>query len=131
MTPAREERYEVEFPVFLSWQAGQTVRRVAARCLDLSVSGARLETKDRIQPGTTVLVHSEHFGRMGLASVKYCSVNKLNYDVGVHFGTALHLSDPARRTILDGLIRKPAPEPTEAEIADTLSEIAVFTKEFI
>jgi hypothetical protein len=115
MDRPREERFDVDFTVQLSWQVGATVRRVMARCVDLSASGAKLETQNAVQPGTTVLVHSEHFGRMGLAVVKYCNRNTMKYEIGVCFGVALQLSDPARRRILEGLIRTPAPAETVPE----------------
>ncbi len=113
MDSSREERFDVDFPVQLSWQAGTIVRRVAARCVDLSASGAKLETRDQVPPGTAVLVHSGHFGRMGLAAVKYCKRNTMKYEIGLHFGMALQLSHPARRRILEGLIRRPAPAEAE------------------
>ena len=42
-----ETRYRVDVPVFLMWQdrAG-TMRRLPARCLDLSASGALVEALD-------------------------------------------------------------------------------------
>lgn len=121
MDGSREERFDVDFPVQLSWQVGTTVWRVAARCVNLSASGARLESRDRVQPGTTVLVHSELFGRMGLAVVKYCNRNALKQEIGVCFGVALQLSDPARRRILEGLIKTreavdAVPEPVREQV---------------
>jgi hypothetical protein len=71
MTEGREQRYAVDFPVFLSWQVNDAIHRVTARCVNLSPSGAKLETKDRLEPRTMVLVHSERFGRMGMASIRY------------------------------------------------------------
>jgi hypothetical protein len=59
MTEGREQRYQVDFPVFLSWQANDVIHRVTARCVNLSPSGAKLETKDRLESRTMVLVHSE------------------------------------------------------------------------
>ena len=115
MKPSREERFAVDFPVNLSWQTGNAVRRTTARCVELSASGAKLETKDPLQPGTAVVVLSDHFGRMGTAAVKYCSRNTMKYEVGLCFGVPLELSDPARRRILEGLIRRPAPAEAETE----------------
>jgi hypothetical protein len=100
----REERYEVDFPVFLSWQVGNAVQRVTARCVNLSPSGAKLETRDRLQPRTNVLVHSEQFGRMGTASIRYCTRQAMKYEVGLQFATPFARGDPVRRKILDGLL---------------------------
>ena len=118
MDGPREERFDVDFAVQLSWQVGTAVRRVAARCVNLSASGARLETRDPVPSGTTVLVYSELFGRMGLAVVKYCNRDALKHEIGISFGVSLQLSDPARRRILEGLIRtrevvEPVPEPVK------------------
>jgi len=135
MIPRREKRYEADFPVQLQWQLGQAVRRAAARCLDLSASGAKLETRERIQRGTVVLVHSDDFGRMGLGSVRYCNVKKLNYNIGVFFSTTLQ-HDPARRRVLDELIGEPdAPQIGTGETAaagtEPSSERDIFSKQFI
>jgi PilZ domain-containing protein len=96
----REKRYEVDFPVFLSWQVNDAVHRVMARCVDLSPSGAKLETKDRLEIRTAVLVHSEHFGRMGMASIRYCVRKVMKYEVGLEFSVNFGLSDPVRQQTL-------------------------------
>jgi len=105
-TTAREERYEVDFPVFLSWQANDGSHRVTARCVNLSPSGAKLETKDRLEVRASILVHSEHFGRMGMAAIRYCERKAMKYEVGLQFAAIFRLSDPARRKILDGLLSR-------------------------
>lgn len=128
----REERYEVDFPVFLSWQAGREVRRIAARCLNLSATGALLETRDRLEAGTTVLVLSEHFGRMGMACVRHCTRNLLKYEVGLRFGSVFALSDQARRRILDGVIRTRQEVIEAAEAAEASdAQYTVLPKQFI
>jgi hypothetical protein len=105
----REERYEVDFPVFLSWQVNDAVHRVMARCVDLSPAGAKLETKDRLAAHTMVLVHSESFGRMGMASIRYCVRQTMRYEVGLEFSVTFGLSDPVRRKILEGVLEKSKP----------------------
>ena len=100
-----EERYDVDFQVFLSWQAANgALHRVTGRCVDLSPSGAKLETIDRLDIRAGVLVHSEQFGRMGLASVRYCSRVGMKYEVGLLFTNAFLLSDPVRKKILDSVL---------------------------
>lgn len=100
----REERYEVDFPLFLSWQAGSAIHRVPARCVNLSSSGAKIETRDRLEIHTRILVESEHFGRMGTASIRYCTRKAMKYEVGLQFSSTFALSDPVRRKILDRLL---------------------------
>lgn len=121
-----DARFDVDFPVQLSWQAGQTVRRIAARCLALSASTVKLETQDRVDQGMTVLVHSHEFGRMGLASVGCCNRNALKFEVELRFGSPLHLGDPARQRIVEELIRKAA-----ARKAASPGERPVFAKQFV
>ena len=44
-----EERYPVDFQVFLTWEKNSVTQRVVGRCVDLSPSGARLETRDKLE----------------------------------------------------------------------------------
>ncbi len=101
MRPRPDERYRVDFQAFLTWQKGGSLQRVVGRCVDLSSAGAQLETKDRIEHRSTVLVHSEQFGRMGMAVVRYCKRDGMKYKVGLQFIGAFGLSDPARKSVLD------------------------------
>ncbi len=103
----REERYHVDFPVFLTIQTGNISRRIQARCIGLSGSGATMEAFDRLEKGAAVLVQSSEFGRMGLASVRYCSRLAMKYTIGLSFGGGLRLSDPGRREMLEKIRMKP------------------------
>jgi hypothetical protein len=107
----REERYDVDFPVFLTLQTGNVSRRISARCIGLSGSGATMETFDRLEKGAAVLVMSAEFGRMGLASVRYCRRDTIRFKVGLSFGAGLRLSDPSRREMLEKVVRGPASDP--------------------
>jgi hypothetical protein len=102
-----EERYQVEFPVFLSFQAGNGgSQRVSGRCVDLSPSGAKLETIDKLAIRSHVLVQSEEFGRMGVASVRYCVRQGMKYEVGLQFSTSFGLSDPMRKKALNRVLKR-------------------------
>ena len=103
--PPRPERYHVDFAVYLSWQDREgVVRRVRGRCLDLSSSGIRIETKDKLTLHQMVLVQSDQFGRMGHASVRYCRREPMRYFVGLQFSAPFGLGDPVRRKILEGVL---------------------------
>lgn len=104
-----EERYKVDFTVTLSWQdkAG-LVRRGTGRCVDLSASGAKLETREPLAARANVLVNSEQFGRMGNASIRYCRREGMKYSVGLQFSAAFALGDPVRQKILSGVLRPDA-----------------------
>jgi PilZ domain len=101
MLPRSEDRYPVDFQVFLTWERSGVMQRVVGRCVDISPSGARLETRDKLEARSTVLVHSEQFGRMGLASIRHCTRMGMRYDVGLRFNTAFGLSSPSRRQALE------------------------------
>ncbi|MDP9053769.1 MAG: PilZ domain-containing protein [Acidobacteriota bacterium] len=106
-----EKRHQVDFPITLSFHdRGGTMHGVRARCVNISSSGARLETSDRLEAHTRVLVDSAEFGRMGLASICYCLRHGMKYEVGVRFECAFQLTDPVRKKILAGLERSAAAE---------------------
>lgn len=106
MRPRPENRYPVDFQVFLSWQMKNGgIQRVPGRCVNLSPSGAKLEVRDRLEPRSTILLHSEEFGRMGTASIRYCNRRAMKYEVGLEFSSVFGLSDPVRRKILDSVLR--------------------------
>ena len=100
----REMRYRVDFSVYLSWQIKDSIHRVMARCVNLWPSGAKVEPKDRLELRTNVVVHSNHFGRMGMASIRYCTRKAMIYEVGLQFAATFRLSDPARKQILDRVL---------------------------
>lgn len=110
MRPRSEDRYRVDFQVFLTWQTNGVMRRVVGRCVDLSPSGAKLETKDKLEARSTVLVHSEQFGRMGFANIRHCNRHGMKYNVGLEFSIAFGMSSPSRRQALDQ-VRRPVPAP--------------------
>jgi len=82
--------------------------------VDLSPSGAKLATQHRLEPRSQILVHSEAFGRMGMASIRYCRREGMKYSVGLEFGAVFELSDPVRKKILDRVLRKTADPPDPA-----------------
>jgi hypothetical protein len=110
MRPRSEERYPVDLQVFLTWHKNGVAQRVVGRCVNLSPSGARLETRDKLETHSTVLVHSEQFGRMGLASIRHCTRKGMKYDVGLQFNTAFGMSSPTRRRVLEQ-VRRTASKP--------------------
>ena len=100
-----EARFCVDFQVFLSWQQNGTIQRASGRCVDLSASGAKLETLDCLEPRGMVVVHSEVFGRMGNATIRYCQRDGMKYSVGLQFNMAFGLGDPVRRKMVNGVLR--------------------------
>jgi len=112
----KEERYAVSFPISLMWEEAGTVRRILGRCVDLSPEGIKVEARDRVNTGTAVLVSSHQFGRMGQATVRHVQRDKMQCVIGLKFGTAFGLGDPARRKILEQVLSPD--DPHAAESAD-------------
>ncbi len=97
-----EVRYRVNLKVYLTWQdATGTVRRCPAKCVDLSASGARLETIDPMAKHLQVIMSSENFTRMGHATVRYCAREGMKYRVGLQFTSLLTLSDAMRQEAVE------------------------------
>jgi hypothetical protein len=114
----KEERYSVSFSVFLMWEPKTgPVRRMMGRCVDLSPEGMKIEARDRLEKGTLVMVTSDEFGRMGHAIVRYCQRDKMVCIVGLKFGTAFGLSDPARQKILGSVISLEDPDALRAGLS--------------
>jgi hypothetical protein len=102
-----ENRYKVDLHVSLAWQDRQgRPRRASARCLNLSASGAHVETIDPLTPQSSVIVHSDAFGRMGHATVRYCFRLGMKYRVGLHFSSSLTLGEDLRQEIVERRMRK-------------------------
>ena len=102
----REERHPVSFAVSLMWQEKSgAMRRVGGRCLNLSPEGMRMDTRDRVDAGTVVVVLSDEFGRMGHATVRHCRRDGMKYAIGLKFSSAFALSDPVRRKILARVLK--------------------------
>ncbi len=109
---AKEERYAVSFSVSLTWEEKSgLVRRINGRCIDLSPEGIKVEARERVESGTMVLVTCDEFGRMGLATVRYSRRDKINCMLGLRFGAAFSVSDPARRKILAGVLQRETADP--------------------
>ena len=101
----RAERHPVEFTVRLQWQdQRRQMQQVSARCTDLSASGLKLEMQVPVEVRTMVLVSCEQFGRMGLATVRYCRREGMKYSVGLQFSVQLALSDRSRQEMLGKVV---------------------------
>ncbi len=116
--PRPEPRFRVDFPTYLNWQGKNgIVRRVRARCVDLSASGARVETAEALELRSMVLMTSDQFGRMGNATVRYCRREGLKYIVGLEFCTVFGLGDPLRKAALNKVMLKTPPTGGDAVLS--------------
>jgi len=97
-----ETRFRVSLKVYLTWQDAQgAIRRCPGRCVDLSSSGACVETIDLLKVHSDVIVYSEKFARMGHATVRYCTRELMKYRVGLQFSTAFALGDAMRQEAME------------------------------
>jgi hypothetical protein len=103
-----EPRYSVCFPVYLTWQDKDgPIRRAQGKCLNLSASGALVETDYPLRHQLVLTVHSDKFGRMGHATVRHCQRHTMKYRIGLLFTSTLALSDSIRQKLfLDAVQEK-------------------------
>jgi hypothetical protein len=107
-----EPRYRVNFPVYLTWQAKDgSLRRALARCLNISASGAMVETDYPLEQYAGVIVESDRFGRIGHATIRYCARQMMKYNIGLMFTASLGLSDSVRRKVFEKAIEEVQPVP--------------------
>ena len=111
----KEERFSVCFPISLMWEDAGMVRRIIGRCVDLSPEGIKVEVRDRVKVGTTVLVASNQFGRMGHASVRHVQRHKMQWMTGLKFGIAFGLADTVRRKTLERVLSPDDPHAVPPE----------------
>jgi hypothetical protein len=83
----KEQRHSSNIFFALSWQdaAGQT-KSVRACCVNVSKSGLRLSSSERLDPGATVSLQGEHHGLRGRATVRYCTPHGSSFAIGLEFG---------------------------------------------
>jgi hypothetical protein len=83
----KDQRHSSNSFFALSWQdpAGQT-QSARARCVNVSKSGLRLESGERLDPGATVRLEGEHHGFCGRATVRYCVRHGESFAIGLEFG---------------------------------------------
>jgi hypothetical protein len=87
--------------VFLSWQDRQGENRsVRGRCVDISPSGAKVQTTEPLEVRSTVSVRGENHGFFGTATVRHCSRVGAKYMVGLEFSAPPGVADAARKRLL-------------------------------
>ncbi|SRR5579864_5022948 len=78
---------DYRFSIFSSGGAGQ--RYIPARGINMSRSGALVETEEPVSIGTVVSIKVNKLGLMGSASVRHCTEKAGRYRVGLHFPSPL------------------------------------------
>ena len=83
-------RLKIKSTVTLSWLdlSGYTWT-VRARSVDMSKSGARLESPEPLPPGSIAFVRVQDLKLMGDATVRYCVKRGLQYAIGLQFRSPL------------------------------------------
>ena len=92
--PRAEHRSNKRLPVnyrflvyFNDSETGQ--RCIVARGINMSKSGALVETQEPLALGNTVYLKVGDLGLMGTASVRHCTVRGPKFRIGLYFPTPL------------------------------------------
>ncbi len=78
---------DYRFSIFSSNGAGQ--HYIPARGINMSRSGALVETEEPVVIGSVVAVKVNKLGLMGSASVRHCTVKGGRFRIGLHFPSPL------------------------------------------
>lgn len=92
----RQKRYPADGGLRVMWEdeAGRE-RFSLARLVDISVSGARLRTDDRIPVRAAIMCNEPRLGLSGRGSVRHCNFVKGKYEIGIHFPGGSGWKEPA------------------------------------
>jgi hypothetical protein len=82
----REERRQIDCEVAVSWQDRNGTRFVRGRGVDLSESGARIQTDEPLAVGARVFVRVLDYGVGGTAWVRHCARRGAKYIIGLELG---------------------------------------------
>jgi hypothetical protein len=94
----RHARYPYNGVLQVSWKDPRgLIKKVQAKCVDLSAEGACLETNTPIPARTSITLHSARHGSLGTASVRHCVRDALKYTIGVEFTSVLPLAQLGRK----------------------------------
>lgn len=78
---------DYRFSIFSNDASGQ--RYIPARGINMSRSGALVETEEPVVIGSVVSVKVNKLGLMGNASVRHCTVKGGRFRIGLHFPSPL------------------------------------------
>ena len=84
---AKRQPVDYRFSIYSSDTAGQ--RYIPARGINMSRSGALVETEEPVVIGSVVSIKVNKLGLMGSASVRHCTVKGGRFRVGLHFPSPL------------------------------------------
>jgi hypothetical protein len=98
----RHVRRQLDVAAQVTWKDGRgQAKSLAARVLDLSAEGARLETGLPIPARTSIVLHSARHGMLGTAVVRHCVRRQSKYSIGIEFTLAGVLADPGRERCME------------------------------
>jgi len=96
------ERRPFKGAVRVSWQTRSgEMKTIAAKCVDLSDQGARIECELPIDLHTNVYLQAPAYGLLGNASVRYCRRSGIRHVVGLLFSSVVSQADRGRKRCLD------------------------------
>jgi hypothetical protein len=125
----RHARYPYDGVLQVSWKDSRgLIKKVQARCVDLSAEGACLETDTPIPTRTSITLHSARHGSLGTASVRHCVRDALKYSIGVEFTSALTLAQLGRKRCFQE-VQPPPPGAAMTATETPTSESSTFWPE--
>ena len=96
----RHARHPFEGELEVSWKDScGLIKKLRAKCVDLSAEGACLETDVPIPARTSITLHSARHGSLGTATIRHCVRSALKYTLGIEFTCALALGGAGRKRI--------------------------------
>jgi len=82
----RKQRQLFECALEITWKDSHAVSRtIAVQAIDLSDSGIRVESSERIDLHTEVFVRAERYGLTGTTAVRHCGRRGSKYVLGLEF----------------------------------------------
>jgi hypothetical protein len=75
------------FSIYAEDQTGQ--RCIVGRGINMSKSGALVESTEPIRPKTSVYIKANGLGLMGSATVRHCTASGSKFRIGLHFPNPL------------------------------------------
>ena len=91
--PRSEQRFHDRLPVkyrfsiYSNEKGGQHC--ISARGINMSRSGALVETEEPIGIGSMIYIQTPELGLMGSASVRHCTAKGSKFRIGLHFPSPL------------------------------------------
>ena len=125
----QKQRQLFDCALEVTWKDSRTISRtITVQAIDLSDSGIRVESSERIDIHTEVFVRAERYGLTGTTAVRHCSRRGSKYVLGLEFHPDATTSDSSKpETFVDyyELMQiSPNAEPESATVDQSESKLS-------